>query len=160
MPHLDLGAVRGRLSPKESTAPLGEQNLPPQLLPSCHTKRRRNAKCLPPPTTPSIGEALWLSWESICPQCRRPGLDLGLTPGLGRSPGEGKGYPLQCSGLQNSMDCVVHWVAKSETQLSDFHFSPSVSLGEAQSPFQFFSLMLYSLSRELILNDCFSFLFF
>ena len=32
--------------------------------------------------------------------------DLGLTPGLGRSPGEGKGYPLQCSGLENSMDCT------------------------------------------------------
>ena len=34
--------------------------------------------------------------------------DLGLIPGLGRSPGEGKGYPLQCSGLENSMDCIVH----------------------------------------------------
>ena len=42
--------------------------------------------------------------------------------GLGRSPGEGKGYPLQSSGLENSMDCIVHGVAKSQTQLSDFHF--------------------------------------
>ena len=40
--------------------------------------------------------------------------DLGSIPGLGRSPGEGKGYPLQCSGLENSMDCIVHWVAKSQ----------------------------------------------
>ena len=47
--------------------------------------------------------------------------DLGLIPGLGRSPGEGKGYPLQYSGLENSMDCIVHRVAKSRTQLSDFH---------------------------------------
>ena len=39
--------------------------------------------------------------------------DLGLIPGLGRSPGEGKGYPLQYSGLENSMDCIVHGVAKS-----------------------------------------------
>ena len=39
--------------------------------------------------------------------------DLGLIPGLGRSPGEGEGYPLQCSGLENSMDCTVHGVAKS-----------------------------------------------
>ena len=39
-------------------------------------------------------------------------------PGLGRSPGEGKGYPLQYSGLENSMDCVVHGVTKSRTQLS------------------------------------------
>ena len=40
--------------------------------------------------------------------------DLGLTPGLGRSPGEGKGYPLQYSGLENSMDCIVHGIAKSD----------------------------------------------
>ena len=40
---------------------------------------------------------------------------LGSIPGLGRSPGEGKGYPLQYSGLENSMDCVVHGVAKSQT---------------------------------------------
>ena len=43
-------------------------------------------------------------------------------PGLGRSPGEGKGYPLQYSGLGNSMDCIAHGVAKSWTQLSNFHF--------------------------------------
>ena len=48
--------------------------------------------------------------------------DLGSIPGLGRSPGEGKGYPLQYSGLENSMDCIVHKVAKSWTWLSDFHF--------------------------------------
>ena len=48
--------------------------------------------------------------------------DLGLIPGLERSPGEGKGYPLQCSGLENSIDCIVHGVAKSGTRLSDFHF--------------------------------------
>ena len=47
--------------------------------------------------------------------------DLGLIPGLGRSPGEGKGYLLQCSALENSMDCIVHGVAKSQTWLSDFH---------------------------------------
>ena len=49
--------------------------------------------------------------------------DLGLVPGLGRYPGEGKGYPLQYSGLENSMDCIVHGVTKSRTQLSDFHFT-------------------------------------
>ena len=49
--------------------------------------------------------------------------DLGSIPGLGKSPGEGKGYPLQFSGLENSMDCIVHGVAKSGTQLSDFHFA-------------------------------------
>ena len=49
--------------------------------------------------------------------------DLGSIPGLGGSPGERKGYPLQYSGLENSMDCIVHGVAKSRTQLSNFHFS-------------------------------------
>ena len=48
--------------------------------------------------------------------------DLGSIPGLGRSPGEGKGYPFQYSGLENSMNCIVHGVARSQTQLSDFHF--------------------------------------
>ena len=48
--------------------------------------------------------------------------DLDSIPGLGRSPGEGKGYSLQYSGLENSMDCIVHGVAKSHTQLSNFHF--------------------------------------
>ena len=38
------------------------------------------------------------------------------------SPGEGKGYPLQYSGLENPMDYMVHEVAKSWTRLSDFHF--------------------------------------
>ena len=49
----------------------------------------------------------------------------GLIPGLGRSPGEGKGYPLQYSGLENSMDCIVHRVAKNQTRVSNFHFSES-----------------------------------
>ena len=45
-----------------------------------------------------------------------------LIPGLGRSPGEGIGYPLQYSVLENFMDCRVHGLAKSQTGLSDFHF--------------------------------------
>ena len=48
--------------------------------------------------------------------------DLDLIPGLGRSPGEGKGYPLQYSDLENSMDCVVCGVSKRRTRLSDFLF--------------------------------------
>ena len=46
--------------------------------------------------------------------------DLGSIPGVERSPGKGKGYPLQYSGLENSMDCIVHGVAKSWTWLSDW----------------------------------------
>ena len=48
--------------------------------------------------------------------------DLGLIPELERFPGKGKGNPVQHSGLENSMDCIVPEVAKSQTRLSDFHF--------------------------------------
>ena len=48
--------------------------------------------------------------------------DLGSVPGLGRSPGGGNSYPLQYSGLESSMDCIVHGVAKSRTWLSNFQF--------------------------------------
>ena len=65
-----------------------------------------------------LGLPCWLSGEeSACSVG-----DLGLISGLGRCPGEEKGFPLQYSGLENSMDCIVHEVAKSRTQLSDFHF--------------------------------------
>ena len=54
--------------------------------------------------------------------------DLGSIPGLGRSPGEGNGNPLQYSCLKNSMDrgawwAAVHGIAKSRTRLSDFTFT-------------------------------------
>ena len=58
--------------------------------------------------------------------------DLGSILGLGRSPGEGIGYPLQYSGLENSMDCVVHGVAKSQTRLSDYYFHFQMDLGASQ----------------------------
>ena len=67
-----------------------------------------------------LGLPLWLSW------CKAG--DLGSIPGLGRSPGEGISYPLQYSGLENSMDCTVHGVTKSRTRLSDFHFTAYMSL--------------------------------
>ena len=41
--------------------------------------------------------------------------DMGSIPGLGRSPGEEKGYPLQYSGLENTMNFMVHGVTKSQT---------------------------------------------
>ena len=56
--------------------------------------------------------------ESIC----NAG-DLASIPGLGRIPGEGNGYPLRYSGLENSIDCMVLGVTKSQTWLSDFHLS-------------------------------------
>ena len=70
--------------------------------------------------TPSISECglpLWFSWSRILYAG-----DLALIPGVGRSPGEGKGYLLQYSGLENSMNYIVHGVTKSWTGLSDFHF--------------------------------------
>jgi len=62
--------------------------------------------------------------------------DLGSIPGLGRSPGEWKGYPLQYTGLENSMGCIVHGDARSQTQLSDFHsysFAHSEKLTEMKN---------------------------
>ena len=58
--------------------------------------------------------------------------DLGSIPGLGRSSGEGNDNPLQYSGLENSMDCIVQGVAKSQTWLSDFDF-PSIISGHGCS---------------------------
>ena len=73
----------------------------------------------------------WISTgkESVCTLG-----DLGSIPRLGRSSGEGKGYPLQYSGLENSMDCRVHGIAKNQTQQSDFHFTS----------LHFFGLGMYS----------------
>ena len=69
-----------------------------------------------------------LNQKELCFPCGSDGkesssnaADLGLIPELGRSPGEGEGSPLQYSGLENSMDCIVHEVAKSRTRLSDCH---------------------------------------
>ena len=53
--------------------------------------------------------------------------DLGSIPGLGRSPGEGKCYPLRYSGLENSMDCIVHGVAESDLTNFQFHYHPYCS---------------------------------
>ena len=51
--------------------------------------------------------------------------DLGSIPGLGRSPGEGKGYPLHYSGLENSMDCIGHGVTELDTT-ERLHFLSTV----------------------------------
>ena len=64
--------------------------------------------------------------------------DLGSIPGLGRSPGVGKSYTLQYPGLENSMDCIVHGVAKIQTRLSDFHKSKTK-----------FETVYYSSNRKL-----------
>ena len=57
-------------------------------------------------------------------------------------PGEGNSYPLQYSGLENSMDCVVHGVTKSQTRLSDFHFYVNAAF------FCFFKILLSILLKR------------
>ena len=65
-----------------------------------------------------------------------------LIPELGRSSGQGKGYPLHYCGLENSMDCVVRGIAKSRTRLSDFHFQGCILL-----------LCLFNLCVEYIMQN-------
>ena len=72
----------------------------------------------------------WYGKESTCSAG-----DLGSIPGSRRSPGEGKGYSLQCSGLGNSVDCTVHEVANSRI-LSSFHFQ-SLPTGNFHQPLIF-----------------------
>ena len=80
---------------------------------------------------------LWIKIQSINKE------SMGFFPGLRRSPGEGKGYPLQYSVQENSMYHVVLGVAKSRTQLRDFHFLTS-------SPIQ--SLLVFSFVRKWCLQ--------
>ena len=58
--------------------------------------------------------------------------DLGSIPGLGRYPIEGKGYPLQYSGLENSMDCIVPWGRKESDTTEQRSLSLSLSLSESR----------------------------
>ena len=67
--------------------------------------------------SPALG---YLSGDSAGKESTCNAGDLGLIPGLGRSPGEGTRYPLQYSGLEYPMD-IVHGVTKSQTHLRDFH---------------------------------------
>ena len=77
--------------------------------------------------------------------------DLASIPGLGRSPGEGKGYPLQYSGLENSMDCTAQGVKKIRTQLTDFHFHFTfISL----SGYATVCLTIYLLKDILVVSKC------
>ena len=70
-------------------------------------------------------ETFHFPWGSAGKESAYNAGDLGSVSGLGRSPGEGKGYPLQYSGLENPMDSIVHGVMKSQTQLSN-SLSPAV----------------------------------
>ena len=72
----------------------------------------------------------------ICLQYGRPGFD----PWVGKIPRERNGYPLQYSGLENSMECTVHEVTKSQTRLSDLHFHFSILNANAKENERFLLL--------------------
>ena len=86
----------------------------------------------------------WLSWWRTRLQCGRPGFD----PWLGRSPGEGKVYPLQYSGLENSMDRIVHGIAKSGHDWATF-----ISLEEDRCSHRTWGYMLLVLSCSVMSNS-------
>ena len=94
----------------------------PQLYPSCETTSFSKsgiisyASCIQPLI--NIWPSLMAQLVKNLPAMRETWVKI---PGVGSSPGEGKGSPLQYSGLENSMNCIVLGVAKSQTQLSDFH---------------------------------------
>ena len=99
-------------------------HFPFHLSPSSSTLSGRLNVC-------SLGRASLLPWASLVAQLVKnpPAMQETWIRSLGWEdpPGVGKGYPLQYSGLENSMDCIVHGVAKSWTRLSDFHsFFPLV----------------------------------
>ena len=84
------------------------------------------------------------SWGSAGKESTCDARDLGSNPGLGRSPGERKGSPLEYSGLENSMARIVHGVTKSRPRLSDFYFQSLVKIFQNQ-------LLPYSVSQKIFL---------
>ena len=67
---------------------------------------------------------------------------------LRRFPGEGKGHPLKYSGLENSMDCIVHGVAESRTRLRDFHYTSLHLLCPRPIAKNFACLMCWGFSQQ------------
>ena len=78
------------------------------LGPSSHLQNKSGNSC-------AASGSLGFPGGSVGKDSARNAGDLGLIPGLGRSPGDRKGFPFQCSGLENSMICIVHGVAESDT---------------------------------------------
>ena len=86
--------------------------------------------------------------------------DLCSIPGLGRSPGEGNGYLLQYSGLENSVDYEVLGVTKSQIGLSDFHFTLSSKGRTIQFLFIFLTEIPFkSLCWHIFLKNVYVYLF-
>ena len=83
-----------------------------------HAKKDSPISVVQQTFTDDLVHPWWLSWQRIRLQCGRPGFD----PWVGKIPSRREQLPLQYSGLENSMDCTGHGVAKSQTWLSCFHF--------------------------------------
>ena len=83
--------------------------------------------------------------------------DLGSIPGLGRSPREGKGFALHYSGLEHSMDCIVHRVAKSRTRLRAFHFR--LWTGKFSLNFSFRFSFFFNFKLHFFFSFYFNFIF-
>ena len=103
-------------------------------IPGCSAGKESACNAEDPGLTPGLGRSagegigylFQYSWASLVAQLVKNLRAMWETwvrsLGLEESPEEGKGYPLQYSGLENSMDCIVYGVAKSQTRLSGFHF--------------------------------------
>ena len=90
--------------------------------------------------------------------------DLGSILGFGRSPGEGKGYPFQYSGLEYSMDCIVHGVAEQDkTERLSFHFTSKLKSrkqsldGNLSLSFSFFFFLVFNTKFSKVLESIFFF---
>ena len=99
--------------------------------------------------TPWVSSSLNFPDSSVGEESTCNSGDPSSIPGLGRSAGEGISYLLQYSGLENFMDCIVHGVARSWTQLSNSHFfSSSLTSGKHQFDRHNYNLFLLWLSYK------------
>ena len=114
----------------------GKRKFPEKLLEwKISSKSRHSPPCPLPPSSPLeyIHTSTLVGFPNSSPgkesACNVG--DLGSITGLGRSPREGNGYPLQYPGWENSMDCTVHG-SQSRTWLSDFHFTSTLVKSEPE----------------------------
>ena len=105
----------------------------------------------------STSRGVWgFSGSSAGKESARNAGDLGLIPKLGRSSGEGNGYPLQCSGLENSIDFTTHGVTESWTRLIDFH---SLFYFPEMSNLTLIAVLVFSISSFCEVFDIYFFFF-
>ena len=121
-PHINYSVRSSFVLTGKSTAWLGHQRNRSR---HCLSSAAPNLSVLTKPTSPSGPLRSSMIWPQVAQLVKNPpaGRETWVQPlGWEDPPGEGKGHPLQHSGLENSMDCIVHGVTKSQTQPSGFHF--------------------------------------